>query len=105
VASANQISLVRRIERAGAVAALVLGLFTAVSTLKDGVWLDEFFTLGVAQQSNTFGAFLGQMRTEVHPLGHYGLIALAHTLGVTDIASLRALGSGPIKGIPLAVGL
>jgi hypothetical protein len=38
---------VRRIERAGAVAALVLGLFTAVSTLKDGVWLDEFFTLGV----------------------------------------------------------
>jgi hypothetical protein len=87
----NQSLLTPKIEWAAAAVVLVLGLFNAGSALNHGVWVDEFYTLGVAQRSDTFGAFLDQMHSDQHPLGHYGLIALAYSLGVTEIPSLRAL--------------
>jgi hypothetical protein len=80
---------------------LVVGLVGALSTLGRGAWLDEFWTLASSTPGMTLGEFLDVMSRDVHPILHYGLAWAAQALGLTDLASLRALN---ILGVPAALG-
>jgi len=70
---------------------VTMALFTTGLSLDRSIWVDEFFTLHTAEVSRTLSAFLQDMMTKSHPLGHYGLVALAYSFGVKNFAALRAL--------------
>jgi hypothetical protein len=88
----------KEIEAVLACAAFVLGLVAGILLLGRGAWLDEFWTLASTRPEQDWSEFWAVMAHEVHPPLHYLLIQLAQKLGLSDLASLRALN---VLGLPL----
>ncbi len=88
-------------------AALVLAVAVigGLTTLAREPWLDEFFTLVVADRARTPAEFLSAMTGEVHPLLHYGLVYIAQSLGLTGLVALRALNLAGVALVAWALWL
>jgi hypothetical protein len=84
--------------------AILVGFFgvaIALTTLRRGVWLDEFITVAWTTPDTTIREFFRLMiERDFHPILYYGLIYLLQALGETDIAQLRLVN---LLGLPLVI--